>query len=406
MRTHVVLSLLLLASCRQLLGIDEPDPVPDAPETPPDVAPLPDCQAQRVVHVVAATGGLAWFTLVWPAPKVITQFAPTFAYDNSMAAKDLGTAPPQHALFARKLVGGRAVWEGKGRDPQPSVFIAGMNETHSPQPSSIVQSTGVGLIAAGASLQVEALAAPVPVLVIGNSGPYGQAMGAPAPVSVSNVEGGIVVLAASAGVAESQLRPGPEQLARYLSPGATNIETDVATKLAFVANALRLGVVSTVVLPAFNDDPHGAFTNGIATARANSLALALDEFYADLASANEPACGRGGAPLSMADNVVLLVTGDTPKNSFDNTNWPDGTPGNSNWIYVRSNGFTIPGWFGDIDPAGTRTNWDPLTGQLSGVPQADSTKAAWGGALYAISRGRRSAVQRFTEAPFAGTILR
>ena len=29
----------------------------------------PDCPAQRTVHVVAGIGSLAWFTLVWPAPR-------------------------------------------------------------------------------------------------------------------------------------------------------------------------------------------------------------------------------------------------------------------------------------------------------------------------------------------------
>jgi hypothetical protein len=406
LRAVMSVSLLVLASCRQLLGIDEAEGIVDAGgDGMADGLGLPECRAQRLVHVVAGTGGFAWFTLVWPPPKVITQFVTTFAYDNPATAKDM-TTEVAHQLYARRVVGGRAVWEGSGRDPMPTVFVAGMNETHSRSPVSFVQVGGVGLGAAAAAIQVPALDPVVPALVIGDAGPYGVAMGAPATVQVNDVEGGVTVLASFGGT-ESQLRPSQAQLARYVAPGALAVEVDVATKLAFAANALRARLVSTVIVGAFNDDPHGAFVGNTATTRANSLALALDAFYADLATANEVACGRAGQPLSLADNVVMVVNGDTPKNSFDNVNWGDGTPGNANWVYVRSNGFTKPGWFGEIDPTTARTNWNPLTGLLDGATlAADSTRAAWAGAIYAIARGRKPAVQDFTASPFDGAILR
>jgi hypothetical protein len=160
------------------------------------------------------------------------------------------------------------------------------------------------------------------------------------------------------------------------------------------------------MIPGFNDDPHGAWTNGTAmvSQRANNLATTLDAFYRDLSTSSEMRCGRGGNPLSLADNVVMMVTGDTPKNSFDTLGWPDGTPGNANWVYVRSNGFTRIGWFGQVQP-GLRTNFDPITGVLSaGATVASSTGAAFAGTLYAIARGDAGAIAPFTAVPYGGVI--
>ena len=45
-----------------------------------------------MVHVVAGSGGLAWFTLAWPAPAVITGFQTTYAYDGADRPTALTTA--------------------------------------------------------------------------------------------------------------------------------------------------------------------------------------------------------------------------------------------------------------------------------------------------------------------------
>jgi hypothetical protein len=129
----------------------------------------------------------------------------------------------------------------------------------------------------------------------------------------------------------------------------------------------------------------------------------LEAFYTDLLPFNELDCGNGGDFLSLADNVVMIVTGDTPKNSFMATGWPDGTPGNANWMYVRSNGFTKPGWFGDVSETG-RTNFDPNTGMPAMVGIDVSTDAAVAGTLFAIARGDAAAIQPFTSAPFGGVV--
>jgi len=392
--------LLGLAACNQLLGIEDPP----GPADPPDVPPVPsECTAQRLVHLIGSDAGLAWFTLVWPAPAVISNFQPTFAYDNPAEAAYVAS-DPAHPLYARRI-GSRTVWDGLGTAPDPSVLVAGVNETFTTQPQSIAINGGVGLVAAAAAIQAS-LAPRIAVLQISPTGPYGSAPGAPAqPTTASNLDTAIALFTFMLGAEiEAQLRPSAAQLASYIPPGALQREIDLATYLAFAANAFRLGLLGSIMVPTLRGDVHNPFaTDG--TQRVNNLTAILDAFYRDLSTSREVACVRNGEPLSLADNVVLIVIGDTPKNSFV-TDWSDGTPGNSNWMYLRSNGFTRPGWFGQILP-GTRTNWNPTTGAVDpAATVASSTGAAFAGALYAIARGNKVMVQSFTNMPFDGVILR
>ncbi len=401
--------ILCLAGCSSLLGIgDLEGPSDGGPNPPPDdgpPGPAVDCKAQRTVHIVAGTGGLAWFTLIWPVPGVIKFFSPAYAYDDPGFTKDL-TTDLAHQLFIR-TTGPVGVWEGKGTNPQPSIFLAGGNETHTPSPSSVVTSGGIGLLAAAAAIQVSTLAPPVPVLAFERNTPYGTAPGAPAVMLAADVEPAISALEAQGVInaaAEPALRPSSAQLARYFSADAPMVVVSLGTRLAFTANALKMGLFGSVLIPAFNDDPHAAFTNGIVTTRANQLATLLDAFYADLGTGNELDCGKGGQLLSLADNVVLMVTGDTMKDSYNNAGWPDGTAGNSNVMYLRSNGFTKPGWFGELQPGNIRLFFDPKTGQSgSGTAQGD-TDAAFAGALYSIARGDQMLIAPYTSAPFDGLI--
>jgi hypothetical protein len=402
--------ILCLAGCSSLLGIGDLAGPSDGGSTPPPddgpQGPALDCKAQRTVHIVAGSGGLAWFTLIWPVPGVIKFFMPTYAYDDPGLTKNL-TTDLAHELFIRKN-GAVGVWEGKGTHPQPSIFLAGTNETHTQSPISTITSGGTGLLAAAAAIQVSALAPPVPVLAFDRSTPYGNAMGAPAVMQVSDVDPAISALQAQGVInaaAVPALRPASAQLARYFSMGAPPVVVSLGTRLAFTANALKMGLFGSVMIPAFNDDPHNAFaTGGAATVRANQLATLLDAFYADLGTGNELDCGKGGQPLSLADNVVLMVTGDTMKDSYVNNLWPDGTAQNANVMYLRSNGFTKPGWFGELQPGNIRLFFDPMTGQSgSGTAQGD-TDAAFAGALYAIARGDRMRIAPFASAPFDGLI--
>jgi hypothetical protein len=402
-----------VAACGTTEGDTDPEASGAATESPQQptadsgniavASSLPECKAQRAVYVVAGNGALSWFTLVWPAPAVITGFQPQYAYDNPAAAKDV-TVTAAHPLFARKI-GTRVVWQGRGSHPQPSVFVAGFNETHTNTPSSIVNSATAGNLAGqGAAIQTT-LPSTIPVMTFGTVGPYAAVPGAPLAINVVSLDTAIAAFAGRISPAQQDaLRPTAVQLVPYVPAGATTAETNFGTTLAFTANAFKLGLINTVMLPAFADDPHGAFAGGTAGPRADHLASALDAFYTDLAATPEPACSHLGQQITLADNVVTVVDGDTPKNSFNNAGWPDGTPGNSNWLYLRSNGFTKPGWFGDIQPTG-RTNFDPTTGLTSAAAAvAPATAATYAGVLYAIARGNKARVTVVTSAPFDGVI--
>jgi hypothetical protein len=386
-------------------GGTPPPPCPPPGGTPPAPPPAAaTCAAQRVVHLVGGNGGLSWFTLIWPAPIVITGFNPAFAYDNPATAGLVAATSPDHPLYARKI-GARVVWEGIGRHPQPSVFVEGTNQTHTNTP----QTTGTEVLAAGATMQMQ-LAAPLPVLAFKAGLSYGPAPGAPAPVFVAGIDAAIAALRVVTPIPpalEQDLRPDATKLASWGIDGSTaQVVVDLARNLLFAANVFRNGLVATVLLPAFNDDPHGAFAGGdaVPAARADLLARVLDGFYAELALHNEPKASSTGAPLSLADNVMLLVSGDTPKNSFNRNGWGDGTPGGTNLFYARSNGFLKPGWFGSITPNG-KTNFDPTTGaaSASALPVA-STSATLLGVLFAMTRGNVAAVTAASNAAFAGVI--
>ncbi len=404
------LALVGLSGCSTVLGIEDLV-IADAGGPPPPQDGIDgqvftvDCKAQRAVHLVGGNGGLAWFTLEWPVTNVITSFQVGFAYDNPANAKDVGGGSTTHPLFARKI-GARALWEGTGSSPQPSVFIAGQNQTHTATPNTS-SGGGTEILAAAALLQKESLDPPVPVVAF-RVGPYGPVTGAPTPLQVTTTDQAVDAMiqmgVVSSTVADSQLRPSASQLATYgVGAGSPMTINNLGSQLAFAANAFRLGLVGSVLISAFNDDPHGAFDNGIATARADQLAKILDAFYTELATSNELSCGKNGQALSLADNTVLFVTGDTYKNPFMSGGWPDGTPQNSNLIYVRANGYLKRGWFGAVPNAQMKTNWNIQTGDLDATAP-DGKDSMVAGVIYAIARGDGLTVARFSAANFAGTV--
>ena len=376
----------------------------------PSGPPIAEVAAQRTVHIVGGNGGLAWFTLIWPAPAVITGFNPSFAYDDPAKAASVPGTGADHPLFVRKL-DTRVLWDGQGAHPFPSIFVAGVNQTHTNGPQTTAVAGGTEVIAAGAALQ-GALAAPVPALSFQSALRYGPAPGAPAMTVVTSVASAIAAVKAVATLSsadEQSLTATDANLATWGITAATPaVLVSLAQLLWFTANAFRLGLVATVLMPAFNDDPHGAFAGGdtLVATRTEILAKILDGFYAELAAHPEPKGGHSGNPLSLADNVVLVVSGDTFKNSFNRNGWSDGTPGNSNLLYVRSNGYLKPGWFGSIAPTSPgRTNFDPTTGiATAGSPEPPATIAAQLGILFAISRGKTAAVTAVSAAPFAGVV--
>jgi hypothetical protein len=114
-----------------------------------------------------------------------------------------------------------------------------------------------------------------------------------------------------------------------------------------------------------------------------TLGSMLDAFWTDMAATPDDSC----AGSSLADNLVMTIGGDTPKDPRARGGWPDGTPGNTNWVYVLGNGLLKTGWFGGVDRNGGVQGFDPATGQsapYSGGATAQATTAA---IAYAIAKG-------------------
>src|SRR5262249_34965449 len=109
----------------------------------------------------------------------------------------------------------------------------------------------------------------------------------------------------------------------------------------------------------------------------------------DLASTTDDITG---APL--ADNVVIVMNGDTPKDCLQRELWPDSTPSNANLMFIYSAGYLKSGWFGGIDrrgnvqgagPAGKPTSYD-------GVGTATYATASL---AYAIAKGDQSRIAEY-----------
>ncbi len=390
----------------------------------------------RSVHLVAGNGGFAWFQLLWPHNDVAAAANGQFAFHapglHTMAA---GTDKPLS-------LGPEAPWKALSGSRQVTALMAGNNETHTNQPVNATNlGNNVALFAACSALQA-ANPTLVPVIAIDNV-PFGNATGAARPARVGDA-GGIVELFNSAasragGILENeangglyyaaydaflqlhkaanrptsvkafntgrvaakllgqnlaaQLRPSDGDLARYgVNGGTANKLREIARTLITTAKAFQLGLTSSVVLPAMRDDPHGAFgdmadlQDTVAT-----LGSILDGFYNDLAGMDDATC----AGSKIADNTVITINGDTPKNPLARGGWPDGTPQNSNWIYVLGAGQLKSGWFGGVMRDGTVQAYDPTTGENTDASSNSVSAPSSAAVLYAIAKGDMRRVQDF-----------
>ena len=403
----------------------------------------------RSVHLVAGNGGLAWFQLIWPHVEVAMPpggvNAANFAFHSpGNAVLAAGTDRP----FAYAP---ETPWRNLGKNKQITAIMSGNNETHDPRGVSTQEiATGVRMISALAAIQ-STTPTLLPVIGVGQAGDpalYGAAAGSPGITRAGDANGVVELFNSTASrtllqapknsqLAEAYykaflslnaaagnpvmgrafqsgkvavnllgrnlataLRATPEDMARYGIPNenaARNALKDIARGLIVTAKAFRLGLTSSVVMPAFLDDPHGAFGGGT-TAPTRDVALLgkiLDSFMADCAGAPDPSC----AAKSLADTIVMTVHGDTPKNPRDRNGWPDGTPGNSNWMYVLGNGYLKTGWFGGIRADGTVLGFDPANpapnATIAGKASNTHTNAAAAAVAYAVAKGDMRRVSDF-----------
>jgi hypothetical protein len=390
----------------------------------------------RSVHIVAGTGGLAWFNLLWPHNDVAAARNDNFSW-HAIGEERLATGTHKPLTM-----GPETPWQDLPGARQVTALLGGTNETHTRTPDSTVSvAMNTDLFAACAAVQT---ASPTltPVIGVGDI-PYRNAPGAPRIARVGGADdivalfnsaasraGGLLSRSGNpelfqaqysawlslrrasrspayrsgmaAGTTSSRLlgtnladalRVTDADLAHYGVNGTSrNQNMELARTLIVTAKAFKLGLTNSVIVPAFNDDPHGAFNN-MASLRRTTMELgqSLQAFYEDLAAAQDPTCSG-----SLADNTVISIHGDTPKTPLQRDNWPDGTPGNSNWIYVLGAGLLKTGWFGGVMRDGSVRGWDPTSGEDRGDRNSASTSAAAAAAvLYAVTKGDLRRVQDF-----------
>jgi hypothetical protein len=418
----------------------------------------------RVVNIIAGNGGLSWFTMVWPVPKAISGFKASYAYDDPAKAVKIAGIPEGRELYARRFDAAKPpLWENFGAKKRVSCILTGRNVGHENAPvrdgNSNTLKGGVGgpvQVFAGAAAMQAPLQALVPVIGIKFNGadmPYGRAPGSPPPpasVPGANEMVGLFSSSASrladrlgnvrnqrlfdqyykaflslaktadrvtyqraygdAKVAAqlvgqnlgSKLAVDQQKLQAWCGPAIVDDKVQrMAEALMVTANAFKLGLTAQVTLPVFMDDPHGAFADVARAGRiADGTTRVLQSFLDDLATEKEPTC----ATRPLSDNVVLTVSGDLPKDPFTRANWPDSTPGGSNWIYVMSNGYIKPGWHGDVTE-NSKTLFNPRTGQLDGAqPEEGATNAALASVLFAVTQGDDRRVRDFFAGDYAGLV--
>jgi hypothetical protein len=388
----------------------------------------------RSVHLIAGNGGLAWFTQLFPYVKVAKNAADPLSFHGSPAdVKDAQTDMPS-------VYGKYSPFQTLPRNKQMTVFVAGSNETHTKQPTSALSLGNNNLIASVASIQ-SANPTLLPVMAV-NPFVYGTAPGAPSVATVAN-SGGLVDLfnsaasktvlqdpknaalseayfkafvdlnaaaprkAAMPGYAtgrvasnllgknlSSQLMVTQADEQRYGvgSGTATNV-LEIAHALITAVKAFKLGLTSSLIMPAMDDDPHGAFQD---MANLNMTVMQLgkifDSFMADAMATPDPACTE----KSLGDNLVFTITGDTQKDALNRNAWPDGTANNHNLVYAFGGGLLKTGWFGDMDLGGNVSTWDPNTGKtVAGGNSANMATPASAAIAYAVTKGDARRVQDF-----------
>jgi hypothetical protein len=396
-------------------------------------------KTNRSVHIVAGNGGFAWFQLLFPHNEIAAAANDGFAFHANGQAK-LATDTDKPFTFAPETP-----WQKLGPQKRVSAFMAGSNETHTAQPQSAsTLDGGVGMLAATTALQGQ-LSSLLPVIGVAPFN-FGNAAGAPEVTTVGEPEQMVELFNSAASRAllsvpkdaalyeayykaflglnraarlptwqkqlritkasanflgknlADQLRATAEDLLRYgVDGGAASKLRELATGLVVTAKAFQLGLTNCVILPAMRDDPHGAFgdmPNLLATVA--TLGKMLDAFLDDLALVPDPGC----TGKSLADTTVLTIHGDTPKNPRDRSGWPDGTPGNVNWMYVLGAGLTKTGWFGGVKADGSVVGFDPTTGNdVPDQPSAATASAASAAVLYAVTQGDLVRVQQFYNGP-------
>jgi len=395
----------------------------------------------RSVHIIAGNGGFAWFQLLWPHVEIAQSNNNNFAYH---AFGQGGLAAGSDKPFYN---GPEAPWGDYGKSKIVTAMMAGQNQTHTNTPTSAaVVGNNQTMTAVVAAIQ-RTTPSLLPVIAV-NPLNFGGAPGAPAPTTVANADGLVQLFNSAASRAilsvpedaalfeayykaflglnkaagratemkglrigkqsanflgknlAAQLQPTDADLTRYgITGGTANKLAEIGKILITAVKAFKLGLTQSVILPAMMDDPHGAFGD-MANLQMTvaSLGKMLEEFMNDCNATPDPSCSA----RNLSDSIIMTVHGDTPKDPTDRNGWPDGTPGNSNVLYVMGNGYLKTGWFGRVNADRSTTGWDPVTGNDATTASSAVAANAATAALYAAAKGDGRRVTDFSRAAVDG----
>lgn len=392
-----------------------------------------DNAVTRSVHIVAGNGGLAWFGLLWPYVDIAMANNANFSWHKpGMATLVPGTAKPL-------AIGPDTPWATLPAGRQVTVFTCGQNETHTNQPQSVVGLNGANIFSVASALQ-SANPSVIPAVTIGDVD-FGTAPGGARPANVNNGEGivGLFNSAASraggllsvsadadlykahydafiqlnraanrsttktsymtaAGAAQflgknlaAQLAIVPADLTRYGINGNTRANVAAIGRAFIVAvKAFKMGLTNCVTLPAMRDDPHGAFDGGDVNTIPGQLKGVFDGFMNDLIATVDD-----NTLKSLADDTVITIHGDTMKTPLNKAGWGDGTPQNTNRVYVYSAGHLRSGNFGSIDRTGAVQGFDGK-GNAIAYNGNNTAKIAMSAIAGAIAKRDLRAISTFT----------
>lgn len=390
----------------------------------------------RSIHIVDGNGGLSNWTQAFPFMKVIG--STNAAYSHYALGKGIAGVgfdkPFTHAPDSP--------WQANSKWKM-SAFVAGNNETHTAAPASAISLGANGMLASAAAIQ-QANPTLLPVLAVGGI-QFGAAAGAPAVAAVGaanqlidlfnsaasrallqapengglaeayykafiglNAAAGRSTIAKQYGVGKVSMNLLSKNLSTQLTPTASDealfgltgtspgAVQNMSRAMITTVKAFSLGLTSMLVMRAFNNDPHGMFAGGDALAMGVGKAIgSMLNGVHDLAKSKaDPACSA----KTLADSIVLSISGDTFKSPFNRAGWGDGTPNGSNLLYVMGNGHLKTGWYGDMDPAAGAVGWDQATGGTAGAYTgrgAELGASAAAALLFAVSKGDMRRVRDF-----------
>lgn len=394
----------------------------------------------RSVHIIAGNGGNAWFQLLWPHNDIAAANNPNFAWHRPGESSLIpGTDKPL-------TKGPDTPFQDLPAQRQMTVFQCGNNETHTANPTSVLTLNGNNIISVASALQSSSPSV-IPMISIGGVD-AGTAPGAARPAAVGNADGvvglfnsaasragGLLSKAEDAQLYKAQydafaqmnrvnsttksayqtassaaqflgtnlaakLQITNEDLARYGIDGTTRANVrDIGRALIVAVKAFRMGLTNSVSLPAMRDDPHGAFADGSAMSVPPMLRKVFDGFMNDLKNTVDDNTGK-----VLADDTVMTITGDTTKNPLQRGGWPDGTPNNSNVVWVYSAGHLMSGWFGGTRRDGTAQGFD-ANGQTAAYNGANTARFAMASIAYAIAKRDDRAITNFANGVKIGGVF-